>query len=183
MSVSGEPRNHMHRQHQRDSPTVTVPVRGPARKCTSHFSSLEQLWLAAYFWTCWKTGCYPNWIPVMTVTFCNWTELPHFHTSVPVLLNRVLPQRWIWRAANGDNNLLPWPPRSPDLTPCDFYLWGFVRDSVYVLPLPRPSRNFVIGYACAAGHYSAQATPSLGWVWLPCGCVSRDSRWSHIEGL
>jgi hypothetical protein len=39
-------------------------------------------------------------------------------------------------AANGDNNLLPWPPRSPDLTPCDFFLWGFVKDSVYVPPLP-----------------------------------------------
>jgi hypothetical protein len=44
--------------------------------------------------------------------------------------------RWIGRAAaNGDKNLLPWPPRSPDLTSCDFYLWGFVKDSVYVPPL------------------------------------------------
>jgi hypothetical protein len=24
-----------------------------------------------------------------------------------------------------------WPPRSPDLTPCDFYLWGVVKDMVY----------------------------------------------------
>lgn len=24
-----------------------------------------------------------------------------------------------------------WPPRSPDLTPCDFYLWGVVQDIVY----------------------------------------------------
>lgn len=23
-----------------------------------------------------------------------------------------------------------WPPRSPDLTPCDFWLWGFLKDSV-----------------------------------------------------
>jgi hypothetical protein len=45
--------------------------------------------------------------------------------------------RWIGRAAvNGDKNLLPWAPRSPDLTPCDFFLWGFVKDSVYVSPLP-----------------------------------------------
>jgi hypothetical protein len=28
------------------------------------------------------------------------------------------------------------PPRSPDLTPCDFLLWGFVKSSVYVPPLP-----------------------------------------------
>jgi hypothetical protein len=40
------------------------------------------------------------------------------------------------KAFCGDKNLLPWPPRSPDLTPCDFFLWGFVKDSVYVPPLP-----------------------------------------------
>jgi len=29
-----------------------------------------------------------------------------------------------------------WPPWSPDLTPCDFFLWGFVKDTVFVPPLP-----------------------------------------------
>lgn len=24
-----------------------------------------------------------------------------------------------------------WPPRSPDLTPCDFFLWGVVKDIVF----------------------------------------------------
>ena len=28
-------------------------------------------------------------------------------------------------------------PRSPDLTLLDFYLWGFIKEEVYVLPLPR----------------------------------------------
>jgi hypothetical protein len=41
------------------------------------------------------------------------------------------PGRWIGRAAP-----LPWPPRSPDLTPLDFFLWGFVKDRVYVPSLP-----------------------------------------------
>ena len=22
-----------------------------------------------------------------------------------------------------------WPPRSPDLTPCDFFLWEYIKDS------------------------------------------------------
>ena len=24
-----------------------------------------------------------------------------------------------------------WPPRSPDLTPCDFFLWGYLKNEVY----------------------------------------------------
>jgi hypothetical protein len=28
-----------------------------------------------------------------------------------------------------------WPPRSPGATPCDFFLWGYVKDQVYVPPL------------------------------------------------
>jgi hypothetical protein len=29
-----------------------------------------------------------------------------------------------------------WPPRSPDATARDFFLWGYVKDQVYVPPLP-----------------------------------------------
>jgi hypothetical protein len=32
--------------------------------------------------------------------------------------------------------LTTWPPRSPDATLCDFFLWGYVKDQVYVPPLP-----------------------------------------------
>ena len=43
----------------------------------------------------------------------------------------------IYRVIQNDcrdfNNL---PPRSPVATPCDFFLWGNVKDQVYVPPLP-----------------------------------------------
>jgi len=29
-----------------------------------------------------------------------------------------------------------WPPRSPDLNPCDFFLWGYLKGKVYN-PLPK----------------------------------------------
>jgi hypothetical protein len=35
----------------------------------------------------------------------------------------------------GDLELLRWPPRSPDLTPCDSFLWGYIKDRVFVPPL------------------------------------------------
>ena len=29
-----------------------------------------------------------------------------------------------------------WPPRSPDLNPCDYFLWGYLKSKVYY-PLPK----------------------------------------------
>jgi len=40
------------------------------------------------------------------------------------------------RLSNDDQMLLAWPPRSPDASPCDLFLWGYVKDQVYVPPLP-----------------------------------------------
>jgi hypothetical protein len=33
-------------------------------------------------------------------------------------------------------SLTCWPPRSPDLTPSDFILWGYVKGNVFVRPVP-----------------------------------------------
>ena len=32
------------------------------------------------------------------------------------------------------NHAVEWPPRSPDLSPCDFFLLGYVKSKVYVSP-------------------------------------------------
>ena len=32
--------------------------------------------------------------------------------------------------------LSKWPQHSCDMTPCDFFLWGYVKGLVYVPPLP-----------------------------------------------
>ena len=61
---------------------------------------------------------------------------PHFHRHVREFLNQHLPQRWIWRGTDDDQMILVWPPRSPDATPREFFLWGCVKDQVYVPPLP-----------------------------------------------
>lgn len=46
----------------------------------------------------------------------------HWMLDVREYLNHELPNRWIGRVGADDQVLFPWPPRSPDLTPCDFYL-------------------------------------------------------------
>ena len=55
-------------------------------------------------------------------------------------LATVAKYRFIRNECQGDQMLLAWPPRSPDATPCDFFLWGYVKDQVYVphLPLSTP---------------------------------------------
>ena len=61
---------------------------------------------------------------------------PHFHFDVCAHLIANLPGRWIGHASHNDSPLLPWPPWSPDLTPCNFFLWGYIKDHVYVPPMP-----------------------------------------------
>jgi len=41
-------------------------------------------------------------------------------------LNETFPNRWIGRGSTINR-----PPRSPDLTPLDFCLWGFMKSEVY----------------------------------------------------
>ncbi|GBN77650.1 hypothetical protein AVEN_131335-1 [Araneus ventricosus] len=50
----------------------------------------------------------------------------HYSNIVREFLVTTFPQRWIGRGA-----VMAWPPRSPDITPLDFYLWGYVKKHVY----------------------------------------------------
>lgn len=50
----------------------------------------------------------------------------HYSREVVQWLNENYPERWI-----GRNGPILWPARSPDLTPMDFYVWGFLKAHVY----------------------------------------------------
>lgn len=45
---------------------------------------------------------------------------------VKTYLDTEFPQRWM-----GTHGPIRWPPRSPDLTPLDFFLWGHLKSVVY----------------------------------------------------
>ncbi|GBN15457.1 hypothetical protein AVEN_216773-1 [Araneus ventricosus] len=61
------------------------------------------------------------------VSSFNRTALLHTTTIiVREFLDTTFPQRWIGKGA-----VLACPPRSPDITPLDFYLWGYVKQHVY----------------------------------------------------
>ncbi|XP_074041245.1 uncharacterized protein [Leptinotarsa decemlineata] len=50
----------------------------------------------------------------------------HFARPVREYLNDVYPGRWIGRRGPYE-----WPPRSPDSTPLDFFLWGYLKSKVF----------------------------------------------------
>jgi hypothetical protein len=55
---------------------------------------------------------------------------PHFSSDVRQFLDNHFSDRWIGRGGP-----ILWAPRSPDLTPLDFFLWGHVKNNVYKSPI------------------------------------------------
>jgi hypothetical protein len=43
------------------------------------------------------------------------------------VLQEMFPQHVIFRGGN-----VPWPARSPDLSACDFFLWGYLKSIVFI---------------------------------------------------
>lgn len=52
---------------------------------------------------------------------------PHYSIAVRQFLDATFPNRWI-----GRRGPIEWPPRSPDITPLDFFLWGYLKSKVYL---------------------------------------------------
>lgn len=51
---------------------------------------------------------------------------PHYGRNVREYLDEIFHTRWIGRRGE-----IEWPPRSPDLNPLDFFLWGHLKSVVY----------------------------------------------------
>lgn len=52
---------------------------------------------------------------------------PHYAISVRQKLASIFPENRVIGRGYGT----PWPPRSPDLTPCDYYLWGTLKARIF----------------------------------------------------
>ena len=61
-----------------------------------------------------------------TIVFQQDGAPPYFATIVRDYLNQAFPRRWIGR---GSQRI--WAARFPDLTPSDFFAWGFIMNKVY----------------------------------------------------
>jgi hypothetical protein len=100
----------------------------------------------------------------------------HYLEEVCEDLNTRFPGRCTGRAAP-----IAWPPRSPDLTPLNFFLWGLIKDRVFVPPLPANVAELRTRITVAV----AEVTPEM----LRSAWQDIDYRWdvcritigSHIE--
>jgi hypothetical protein len=95
----------------------------------------------------------------------------------------VLPGRWIGRASGNDQPLILWLPRSPDITPYYFFLWGYVKDRVFVPSLPRDLVDLKTRIIAAVKNIVA---PMLTRVWQELEYridVCRFTRDAHIKNL
>lgn len=55
----------------------------------------------------------------------------HYALSVRQLLDREFPGRWMGRGSVRHSAPVAWPPRSPDLTPLDFWVWGDMKQRIF----------------------------------------------------
>ena len=140
-----------------------------------------------------KTVCQDNYldmleqyaVPILTdgdghdsVIFQQDGAPPHYATIVRDYLDDSLPQRWCGRG--GGQGWRAWPPRSPDLTPLDFFLWGYVKDKVYGVKI-----NDLAHLKARITEAINSVTPDmLGRVWDELEYrldVCRATNGSHIE--
>jgi hypothetical protein len=61
---------------------------------------------------------------------------------------------------------MKWPPRSPDLTPCDFFLWSYVKEQVFVPPLPLDTDELKLRITAAVGTVDRNMLEKYGMSWI-----------------
>ena len=74
-------------------------------------------------------------------------------------------------------------PRSADATPCDFFLWGYVKDQVYVPPIPTSISELKVRIRTAI---ETVTDDMLQTVWNELDYrvdVCRITKGAHIEHL
>jgi len=64
----------------------------------------------------------PGWDNIDNLIFMQDGAPPHFTFTVRAWLDQNTSGRWM-----GRRGLHEWPPSSPDLSQCNFYLWGYRR--------------------------------------------------------
>ena len=88
--------------------------------------------------------------------------------------------RVIRNDCRGFNKLLP---RPSDVTPCDFFLWGYVKDQVYVPLLPASIPELKVRIRTAIETITADMLQTVSTEFDYRVDVCRITKGAHIEHL
>lgn len=100
----------------------------------------------------------------------------HFDRAVRNHLDNTFPRRWIGRGGP-----VPWPPRSPDLNPLDFFLWGFLKERVYTTEVENIDELRHRIYV--ASEELRQQFPRLAGNWIRRAHTCLEVQGQHFEHL
>ena len=108
-------------------------VNGLVRYFRKRYNRPIFLWGWEYHWREIKTNSSVFFIPKLAdnpgdIKFQQDGAPPHYAVSVREYLDQKLGTRWIGRGGP-----VSWTARSPDLTPCDFFLWSYLKDRVFAI--------------------------------------------------
>ena len=73
--------------------------------------------------------------------------------------------------------------RSPNATPCDFFLWGYVKDQIYVPPLPASIPGLTVRIRTAIETITADMLKTVWNVLDYRVDVCRITKGAHIEHI
>jgi len=99
-----------------------------------------------------------GWENIDELVFMHDGAPPHFALSVRAWLKQKFPGRWLGRRGPHE-----WPARSPDLTPCEFFLWGWAKEELYRAK-PRTMEQLEGGFGTLS---PASHTNSCRRLWIP----------------
>jgi hypothetical protein len=181
--IWGSENPHVYVEHQRDSPKVSLFCAISSQKVYGLFFFAEETITGMTYLDMLQLWLMPQLQNILTFIFQQGGSPAHFHCEVRQYLNTVLPGCWIGRAYGNDQPLLLWPLRSPDIMPCDFFLWGYVKDRVFIPPLPHDLADLKAWIIAVAKNIDA---PLLMCVWqeleyrIDVCCVTRGAHIKHL---
>jgi hypothetical protein len=120
-----------------------------------------------------------SWKNVLCVTSTRKVYGPLFFHDDTVMGTSYLPHRHIGWGDHGDLIFCPWPCMTPNLIPCDYFLWGYVKDEVFVLLLPASIPDLQSLISASLETVKSDVLIKLARIRLPPGCVSCNQGCTH----
>jgi hypothetical protein len=137
--------------------------------------SWKKQWVVTPIWICCRFGYFPNLTKIPATTFSS--KMGRSFIGIRMFaVSSTKCSLVVGLVAGGPNDLIlySWPPRSPDFTTCDFFFWGYVKDAVYVSPLPTTLDELKKSHCyCCGVSYKQHAGASMGGIRISsqrCSC-------------